>query len=79
MPETTTPHREGSASAVEATPGAALAILLVYCTSGTKHALNDQTAGALVMVASVASSYVLAFIREYVGRIARAFGKGVSE
>jgi hypothetical protein len=67
MPDPT-PHTEGTASAVEALPGAAIATILVYLSQFTKYPMDAGTGSALVLVASLASSYVLAFARRWVAQ-----------
>ena len=82
MPEsvTTTPHREGVASAVEAAPGAALAVVLVWASkSFTRHPLDIVTAGALVSIFALASSYVIAWIRQLRRQINTAVDRIIPE
>jgi hypothetical protein len=68
----TTPHREGTSSAIEAAPGASIALILVWASQHTRYALDATTAAALVAAASWASSYVVAWLRELRAQISRA-------
>jgi hypothetical protein len=71
MPDTT-PHREGASSALEAAPGASIALVLVWASQHTRYPLDAETGAALVAVASWASSYALGWMRELRGQISRA-------
>jgi hypothetical protein len=64
MSDDTTPNRDGIDSAVEAAPGTLVATLLVYATSWTAHPMDGVTASAVVMLASIASSYIFGKIRK---------------
>lgn len=58
-----TPHQTGTASAVEATPGAVIAAALVLILRGTKYALDGDQAMIVVGALSIVSSYVLGIVR----------------
>lgn len=58
-----TTHAQGVHSAVDATPGALVATVLVYLTSWTAHPMDALTAAAVVGLGSLASSYIVARLR----------------
>lgn len=60
----TTPHKEGKASILEATPGAGAALAIVWVSQHTSHPMDLNTATGLVAIFSLLSSYVMAFLRE---------------